>query len=187
MGEKKDKLLVSEAEVFYADAPKAEFIYKDVCVTYKPFLSFKERIDFVNEVAHGCVSDRVYYPALFDYRVRIEALKAYTNVTVPKGPKKANNLAYGSGLFEELLNYINVAELNGLMEAAKEEIKQLSRVNPLEDLVNHADLVLEKIEKEFSNIDIEQLYKIMDVISASGDKKEMVRRFKNVYIKETAE
>jgi hypothetical protein len=52
MGEKKEKLLVSEAEIFYADRTKSEFIYKDVCVAYKPFLSFKERVDFVNEVAH---------------------------------------------------------------------------------------------------------------------------------------
>lgn len=187
MGKKKEKLLMGEAEVFYADPPKCEFTYKNVTVIYKPFLKFRERIDFVHNIAQGCVSDKVFYPSLFDYYVRLVTIKTYTNVTIPTGTKRANNLVYGSGLFEELLKYINPAELNAMIEAAREEIKIMTKTNPLEDLIAHAEIILTKMEEEFSSIDIQQMYKIMDVISASDDKKDMVRRFRNVYINETRE
>lgn len=179
---KKEKLLIGEAENFYMDAPKGEFIYRDVKVTYKPFLSFKDRVEFVSSVAEGCVSDKTYYPALFDYFVRLTTISMYTNVTIPTGTKKANNLAYGSGLFEELLGHINKAELKGLVDAAKEEIAIMTKENPFEEIIEKTENLLTTFEREFENVDIEQMFKMIEIVSQIDEKKDIVRLFKNTFM-----
>ena len=179
---KKEKLLISEAEVFYADAPKGTFTYKGVEVIYKPFLTYKERIEFVHSVADGCVTDKVYYPSMLDYFIRLTTIALYTNVTIPTGMKKGNNLAYGSGLFDELLKHINISELNGMIEAVKEEIAIRTKINPYREIIETTERLLATFEQEFANIDVEQMFKMIEIVSKIDEKKDIVRLFKSAFV-----
>ena len=183
MGKKKGKLLMNEAEVLYKERTIQSFDHNGVEITYKPYLEFKERGQFIDKVVNFCVSDTTFFPELFDYAVRLTVIEMYSNITVPRGIKDANNLAYGSGLYESLLGRIHPLEINGLISAANEEIHIITRPNPFKPLIDRIDTLLTQFEEELGDVELDRLFKMIEIVSEVDAKKDIVRLFKDVFIK----
>jgi len=182
---KKNKLLVGELKELYKDAPQCDMEYMGYTIKYKPFLTMNEKISFIGKVMSWCVNENdEYLPLMYDFGVRCETLKAYTNVTVPTGQREAANLACGSGLYEFLMQNINYADYQSLLQATKEEIEIKTKKNPLEGIIDYLESILSKYDKEFAAVDISELFKLLQVVNQMNDKKEMVNILKGMYRQE---
>ena len=182
---KKNRLLVGDLKELYKDAPQYDMEYMGYTIKYKPFLTMNEKIAFIGKVMGWCINDnKEYLPLMFDFGVRCETLKYYTNITIPSGQREATNLVCGSGLYEALMQKINYADYQSLIQATKEEIEMTTAKNPLEGVIDYIESILAKYDKEFSAVDVNELFKLLQVVTQMNDKKEMVNILKGMYRQE---
>lgn len=179
------KILISEAKSLYEDSAVCNFNIKGVEISCKKYLSINEKLQFMKFVLSTCIINGIYYPALFDFSVRRATVELYSNVSVPSGNKKSNDLVYGSGIYESLMEFINKEEHKALVESAREEIKNLTRVDGLEQIAKSIDSFLKTAESEIGTVDIQQLNKLVSLVSSSTEKGEFIEQFRDLYVKDS--
>ena len=104
------KLKISDMEKFYTDVEPVQVDFNGVNLLISKYLTIKDKMEFVKTVFDLCVIDGVYFPELFDFAIKCATYGHYTNITVPDGLKKANNLAYSSDLNDVIVKNINKDE-----------------------------------------------------------------------------
>lgn len=179
---KRNRLCIKDTPKLYT-APEdvKTFEYLNYTITFKRYLGMKDKVRFLQEVKNYCMADGEYTPILFDFGVRMATLELYTNVTIPEGIKAATELALGSGLYEELMKYINKVDFDAMVAATKEEIAALTEKNPFGGIIKYIENILEKYDSEIQQVDIKQLYKMLEIVTKSDDKRNVVELFKTMY------
>lgn len=179
---KRNRLCIKDTPMLYT-APEDSNTFKHLgyVITFKRYLSMQDKIRFLEEVKGYCIADGEYTPILFDFGVRMATLELYTNVTIPQGIKAATELALGSGLYEELMYHINKVDFDAMVAAAKEEIAILTAKNPFDGIIKYIENILEKYDSEIQQIDMKQLYKMLEIVTKSDDKRNVVELFKTMY------
>lgn len=179
------KMLLDEASVFYIDTEIKTFNCNGVDVSYREYLTLNEKVSFVKEIVDLCITkEGLFQPALFDFAQRCITIDYYSNIQAPAGAKKLNNLAYGTKVYDELINHINKEEHAALVEAAKKEIEQVTHKDSFETLVNLVADYFDGIEKSVEGVDLDNLTKLLQSVSNIEDKKSLVENMSSLYVKE---
>lgn len=82
----------------------------DIEVVIKPYISYQERTQMVNDIASNCY-DEVgnYHPEFFDIAYKIALIEHYTNINtdIKDSVNQMHILCESTNLIEEIVNYVN--------------------------------------------------------------------------------
>lgn len=179
------KLKISDMEKFYTDVEPVHVDFNGVDLLISKYLTIKDKMEFVKTVFDLCVIDGVYFPELFDFAIKCATYGHYTNITVPDGLKKANNLAYSSDLYDVIVKNINKDEYEALINATKMQIKKYMNPDPMDKIADAIKDLCDSIAHDVGTVDFERLNKLLQIVAVVDDKKETMQKFKNVYIEES--
>lgn len=176
------KLRISDLERYYKDTDMDCVDFNGIEIQIYKYLPIKERMEFIKTVFELCVIDGVYFPELFDFAIRCATYGHYTNITVPDGIKRANNLAYSSDLYDIIVEHINKDEYAAVVNAAKMQIKKYMNPDPMDKIADAIKDLCDSIAHDVGTVDFEQLNKLLQIVAVVDDKKETMQKFKNVYV-----
>ena len=82
----------------------------DIEVVIKPYISYQERTQMVNDIASNCYDENgIYHPEFFDIAYKIALIEHYTNINtdIKDSVNQMHILCESTNLIEEIVNYVN--------------------------------------------------------------------------------
>ena len=82
----------------------------DIEVVIKPYISYQERTQMVNDIANNCYDENgIYHPEFFDIAYKIALIEYYTNINtdIKESVNQMHILCESTNLIEEIVNYAN--------------------------------------------------------------------------------
>ncbi len=82
----------------------------EIEVVIKPYISYQERTQMVNDIANECYDEiGNYHPEFFDIAYKIALIEHYTNINtdIKDSVNQMHILCESTNLIEEIVNYIN--------------------------------------------------------------------------------
>ena len=80
----------------------------DIEVIIKPYISYQERTQMVNDIANNCYDENGdYHPEFFDIAYKIALIEYYTNIStdIKDSVNQIHILCESTNLIEEIVNY----------------------------------------------------------------------------------
>lgn len=152
----------------------------DVVITKT--LSLEEMIAFADSVVKSCFdqASSTYMPEIKDFAIRSNVMERYANFTLPSKVEHQYDMVMRSGAFEMILNYINHAQFNGLMQAIEAKLQNAAEANvqmvfrKFDDVVTSFEGLQDKVGALFAGVDQADIGKLMSAISEHGVSEEKV-------------
>jgi hypothetical protein len=120
--------------------------------TVKPYLAPQDQLEFVRRIVDAVFTDSGYSAGYFDFAVNYATVATYTDIALPSTDTVVDNLSevvYSSNLIEEIINRTNRAQLNNLIEAAKDQIAfrkdLIVSYSPADDMYASINSILDKV------------------------------------------
>lgn len=146
-------------------------------------LTMQERVDFVEDVLEACNiqinddEDELYHPVTFDVVFKAYVLKYFFGVDLSKyNQDELCEIVYGNEFCEQIDKAYYSDQIDSLKAACLAQIDRshkeyltlalLSKKDRLDEFVDFLEDWLEKVEKNFKNIDAKQLVKSVDKIAS---------------------
>lgn len=82
----------------------------EIEVVIKPYISYQERTQMVNDIASECYDENgIYHPEFFDIAYKIALIEHYTNINtdIKDAVNQMHILCESTNLIEEIVNYVN--------------------------------------------------------------------------------
>jgi len=116
---KAKKVTFSMLEKHVDDIPMREFVIEDgVALQVKHVLGFKEAMDFVRAASEECFDKNGnYMPEVVEFIIRMNTLIYYAGLPAPTNYEKAYRAVMLWDGYEELMDYINSEQYDGLTAA----------------------------------------------------------------------
>jgi hypothetical protein len=203
----KNKISVNQFEKIYksfsdnSDISTIKYKISDdeeIKIEVKYLLSLNEVSSFVNNVIEGCFNDNEYYPSMKNFNIIVNAIKFYTNLTLPTNTNNIYDYSYKTNILENIENGCNPIQYKEIMKAInegiefrKQEIIQSctsneiftninSVVNEFKNLFNSKDmkLILSKLLEnngiDLNNTDIKSILGKLFLSNKSKEKDNVV-------------
>nr|DAI72210.1 MAG TPA: hypothetical protein [Bacteriophage sp.] len=141
-------------------------------VTIKTTLSLQEMLRFADSVSKSCfdIATGAYLPEVKAFAIRCNIMDTYANFSLPENNEHKYILAMCSGAVEMVMEHINMAQFNELMDAIDEKVDHLASakvemmtmkfdevVSAFEDLQNRMGSLFENVSAD----DIKKLTETM--------------------------
>lgn len=138
--------------------------FKDVVIQVRTTLPLEDAMGFVRDIAATCIDDEnaEYSPELFDFAVRLYTLMYYANIDLSKDAKKAYQILYNTGIFDQVSESVQAEQLVDLIEAAEKKIEHWKNIlsssvaGKVSDLMKKMDEVMSGSEQMMEAIDGEE-------------------------------
>lgn len=156
-------------------------------VTVRQAIPLTEMLGFVNDIVDACfLEDGTYFPEAEKFAVKVGVLSRYTNIEMPDDVEKQYWIAYDSGIFDTVYGCIDVPQLNEIIIAAEKRIQHMCNsdiaaiMTKLNALVDAFGMTTEKMAETFSNINDDDLEKLVNAIGDGGfDADKIVAAYAN--------
>lgn len=82
----------------------------EIEVVIKPYISYQERTQMVNDIASNCYDENgIYHPEFFDIAYKIALIEHYTNINtdIKDSVNQMHILCESTILIEEIMNYVD--------------------------------------------------------------------------------
>ena len=82
----------------------------EIEVVIKPYISYQERTQMVNDIANNCYDENgIHHPEFFDIAYKIALIEHYTNINtdIKDSVNQMHILCESTNLIEEIVNYVN--------------------------------------------------------------------------------
>lgn len=82
----------------------------EIEVVIKPYISYQERTQMVNDIASECYDENgIYHPEFFDIAYKIALIEHFTNINtdIKDSVNQMHILCESTNLIEEIVNYVN--------------------------------------------------------------------------------
>lgn len=111
--------------------PETVVEWHDAELHVKSSLGFEDMFTFVNLVVDKCFDEETgeYHPELKDVFIRYAIVKMYSNVNMPDDFYHAYDILTRSGIVEEVMKYINPAQLDQMVRSIDLKIKHMADSN----------------------------------------------------------
>lgn len=187
---KKEKKISIRAmdEVLKRDyQPTVQCEWNDVEVTIKRTLSFKEMLEFVNDVVMSCFrEDGSFLPEVRDFVVRSNILTRYANFSLPDNLEHRYELVYCTDAEELVRRYINETQIDEIERAIDRKLQELCRSNAvgiqrqMSQLLANLDEVQQKAEQMIGSVTKEDLEKLIGALgNGAVDEEKLVQAYMN--------
>ena len=135
--------------------------FKDVVIQVRTTLPLEDAMGFVHDVVATCIDDEnaEYSPELFDFAVRLYTLMYYANIDLSKDAKKAYQILYNTGIFDQVSESVQAGQLVELIESAEKKIEHWRNIlsssvaGKVADLMKKMDEVMAGSEQMMETID----------------------------------
>lgn len=150
--------------------------FKDVVIQVRTTLPLEDAMGFVRDIAATCIDDEnaEYSPELFDFAVRLYTLMYYANIDLSKDAKKAYQILYNTGIFDQVSESVQAEQLVDLIEAAEKKIEHWKNIlsssvaGKVSDLMKKMDEVMSGSEQMMEAIDGEEFKAAVARLADSG-------------------
>lgn len=167
--------------------PVVQDEWNDVEVTIKRTLSFKEMLEFVNDVVMSCFrEDGSFMPEVRDFVMRSNILTRYANFSLPDNLEHRYELVYCTDAEELVRRYINEMQINEIERAIDRKLQELCRSNAIgiqrqmSQLLANLDEAQQKAEQMIGSVTKEDLEKlIMAIGNGVVDEEKLVQAYMN--------
>lgn len=155
-------------------------------VVIKKKLNLTEMLVFVENVAASCFSEdkTTYNPELKDCAVRAAVIELYTNISLPFNVHKKYDLLYGSDIFQVVIENIDTAQFNDMMNAIDEKIENTVNTNlslitkQVNDLYASLENIQQQLTSTFADIGADDVKNIVAAISNGGiDEEKLMKAY----------
>lgn len=167
-----DKVLVNESDTMYT---MRTFEWNDQTVEVRQFLPFKEALAFVNDVVDGCFDESgTFIPEALDFLKRYELIKQYTNITMPNDTATIYAILYGTELYDDILEFVNLDQLDALHVTISKRIEMITNdqkeklESKISELYSTLSNFANTIQEVFGDTTGEQFAEFISAI-ANGD------------------
>lgn len=111
--------------------PETVVEWHDSELHVKSSLGFEDMFTFVNFVVDKCFDEETgeYHPEFKDVFIRYAIVKMYSNVNMPEDFYHAYDILTRSGIVEEVMRYINPAQLDQMVRSIDLKIKHMEDAN----------------------------------------------------------
>lgn len=147
----------------------------EIEITIRRVLPLQEVFQFVEDVVSSCFDMDAgrYIPEIKAFVIRSSVLSRYANFTLPKDPEKQYELIYNTNAFENVMEYINRAQYDEIIDAIDERIAhELSMMENA--LTGQTAALTAKIDSFVS--DMEEIFGSMD----KSDMPALVKNLSNI-------
>lgn len=135
--------------------------FKDVVIQVRTTLPLEDAMGFVRDIVATCVDDEnaAYSPELFDFAVRLYTLMYYANIDLSKDAKKAYQILYNTGIFDQVSESVQAEQLVELIESAEKKIEHWKNIlsssvaGKVADLMKKMEEVMAGSEQMMETID----------------------------------
>lgn len=82
----------------------------EIEVVIKPYISYQERTQMVNDIANNCYDENgIYHPEFFDIAYKIALIEYYTNINtdIKDSVNQMHILCESTNLIEEIVSYVS--------------------------------------------------------------------------------
>jgi len=98
----------------------------DLTVEVKRSIPLVEMMEFCKEITDACfMDDGTYVPEVMEFAIKSGVLTRYANFRLPSNLEKQYWLIYNTDIYDIMLEYINTAQLNEIVDAANRKLKYL--------------------------------------------------------------
>ena len=122
----------------------------DIEVIIKPYISYQERTQMINDIANNCYDENGdYHPEFFDIAYKIALIEYYTNINtdIKDSVNQMHILCESTNLIEEIVNYVN--ECGQIWNDAKDVVnwrnEQSLKSNAWDDVAYMISGLLDKL------------------------------------------
>ncbi len=157
-------------------------------VTIKKDLSFRETLTFVDSVTKSCFenSSNAYLPEVKMFAIKCCVLEMYANFTLPDNVERKYDLVYNTDAFDMVLQYIDMRQLNEIVDAISDKVDNLAQANieavnrQMNELYSAFNTLQERLGSIFNNIDPKDISALVGAISNSHiDEEKLVHAYTN--------
>ena len=124
----KDIRMITPEELCAAVSPKSEVIQVSwagkLLLTIRSMISMEESIKFIETAMQLCWGGESYYYEVMDFAFRCAVITYYSNVQLPEGLEQKYEIVYGTDLYETILKYTNLDQIDAIREAIKSYINK---------------------------------------------------------------
>ena len=151
--------------------------WNNMDVVIKKTLSLEEMLKFADSVAKSCFDQTsgAYMPEIKDFAIRSNILDMYANFTLPKDLNRQYDFVVRSGAVEMVMNHVNKAQFDELMDAIDMKIKNTADahiqafITKMDEMTAAFAGVQEKMAEMFSGIDAEDVARLFEAVSGEGN------------------
>lgn len=171
----------------YANTTTAEWHGAEVII--KRNLSFKDMLEFVNDVVMSCFQDKCgFMPEVADFAIKSNILSRYANFSLPDNLEHRYEIIYYTDVADFVRLHINQEQLNEITASINKKISYLCNTNAiniqkqLTGLVSSFEDMQHKTADMFANLTPEDMEK---VLSAFEDGKFSEEKLVEAYLQKT--
>jgi hypothetical protein len=158
-------------------------------VTIKKNLSFKDMLEFVNDVVDSCFQDDGrFMPEIVDFAVKSNILTKYANYSLPDKLDHRYEILYYTDAVGFVTQYINNEQLSEILASIHKKINYLCNTNVINiqkqimELVSSFEDMQQKTSDIFMNVTPEDVSKVM---GAFEDGKLSEEKLVTAYLQKT--
>ena len=149
--------------------------WRGIDVVIKGTLSFKEMLEFVNDVVMSVIQEGGdYRPEVMDFAIKSNIVLRYTNLSLPDNLEHRYAILYNTDVVDFVCESINHNQLHEMIDSAKQKVRYLCGMNTsavqqkAQDLVNSFDVLSQKMSSVLDGVIPEDIAKIAGVLSNGG-------------------
>lgn len=162
--------------------------HMDYCgdtIDVKSTISFADASKFVEMVADLCFDkDGDYIPQVYDIAVAYAIIDTYTSIETPTDISSLADVVNRSDIIENIRQYIDGAQIKGLLEAVEKKIEYKIAVNTsaamnkTNDIINKIEEAEKMLEQVASGLGGEEVTKLVSAIADGKiDEKKLMEAY----------
>lgn len=144
-------------------------------VTIKPTLSLEEMLRFADSVSKSCFDSvtGAYLPEVKDFAIRCNIMDTYANFTLPDKNEHKYILAMCSGAVEMIMEHINLAQFNELVDSIDAKVDNLAEANvqmmtmKFDEVVSAFENLQEKLSTLFTGITPDDIKNLTNAMASN--------------------
>lgn len=171
-------MIAADMEKPESEIVKFGGVNKEFEIEVRRNLDFKGAMGFVHSIAASCASldSGEYTPEVFDFAVRVNTLIYYAGFEGSEDTLKAYDVAYRSGLYDDITEVIDIDQYGVLLQAARTLVNytresiiafQSAKVNELidkmDEVMREGNSVVETLTSEEMNEKLGEMMRIANI------------------------
>lgn len=142
-------------------------------VTIKTTLSLQEMLRFADSVSKSCfdIATGAYLPEVKAFAIRCNIMDTYANFSLPENNEHKYILAMCSGAVEMVMEHINMAQFNELMDAIDEKVDHLASAKvemmtmKFDEVVSAFEYLQNRMGSLFENVSADDIKKLTETMA----------------------
>lgn len=159
--------------------------WNGISISVSKTIPLSDTLDFVKSVVDSCFDDSgVYTPELKDFAFRVNAVRKYTDITLPADASKQYELLYRTNLYGVIMNAIDDGQISVICQAIDEKIvyecdTQMRDLRVrLEKMIESLGVVADNAMAMFGGIDQNDMENLVKAVSSGKlDESAVVRAY----------